>query len=171
MITILGAKGTISNVENMLETVASLSKEHALSIQLLDAKMVYGEMHLQSAIHHAQRAFERQDSISATLAMEILLYASGEYQIKIALDKMGLKPNTSEQQIAVVVVGDGDQTPKLITELLAKLELVQDDSVLDGDAEVLKRFGIAQPEIEAVHPDKIGELILERVAMVDVKKK
>ncbi len=171
MIAIIGAMGTIPDLESALKTINSYAEEHNLAIQLLDAKMVYGKMHLRSAIHHAQRAFERQDSISTTLAMEILLYAAGEYQIKIALDKMGLKPSLHEQQIAIVVVGGGDQSPEVITEILSNLDLVRDDSVLEGDAEVLKRFGILQPEIDAVHPDKIGDLILERVAMVDVKKK
>ena len=171
MITIIGARGKIEDLEAMLVKLNDFSKSHNLTIQLLDAKMVYGKMHLQSAVHHAQRAFERQTSISTTLAMEILLYAAGEYQIKIALEKIGLKAGGHEQNIAIVMVSDEDQSPEVIDELLSNLDLVRDDSVLDGDAEVLKRFGILQPEIEAVHPDKIGDLILERVAMVDIKKK
>ncbi len=170
MIAIIGAKGTIPDIELALKTINSYADEHKITVQLMDANMVYGKPHLQSAVDHALRAFERDDSISSTLAMEILLYASGEYQIRVALDKLGLKSSEIEQQVAMVIVSDqesGDMTP----ELLSKLNLTQDDSVLEGDAEVLKRFGVSDAEIGAVLPDNVGDLILERVAMVDIKKK
>jgi KEOPS complex subunit Cgi121 len=170
MIAIFGAKGTIPDIESALKTINSYAEESSITVQLMDANMVYGKPHLQSAIDHALRAFERDDSISSTLAMEILLYASGEYQIRVALDKIGLKSSNNEQQVAIVIVSDLEPE-KMLPELLTRLELVQDDSVLEGDAEVLKRFGISEAEIGAVLPDKIGDLVLERVAMVDIKKK
>jgi KEOPS complex subunit Cgi121 len=170
MITITGAKGIIPDIEYALKITNSYADEHKITIQLMDANMVYGKQHLQSAVDNALRSFERDDSISSTLAMEILLYASGEYQIRNALEKMGLKSAEVEQQIAMVLVADQDPD-QLVQELFSKLDLVQDDSVLDGDVEVLKRFGITDAEIDAILPKKVGDLILERVAMVDIKKK
>jgi len=170
MIAIIGAKGTIPDIEHALKTINSFAEEHKITVQLMDANMVFGKLHLQSAVDHALRAFERDESISSSLAMEILLYASGEYQIRVALDKMGLKSAEDEQHVAIVIVSD-QESEKIITDLLSKLDLTQDDTVLDGDIEVLKRFGISEAEINAIPPDKVGDLILERVAMVDVKKK
>ena len=71
-----------------------------------------------------------------------------------------------------MIVSEGDsEYSEVISNLLSELNLVQDDSVLEGNIEVLKRFGISKTEIDVVHPDKLGDLILERVAMVDIKKK
>ena len=48
--------------------------------------------------------------------------------------------------------------------------MTQDASVLEGDRETLKRFGITGLEIRTVPEAKYGDLILEKVAMVDVIK-
>jgi tRNA threonylcarbamoyladenosine modification (KEOPS) complex Cgi121 subunit len=112
--------------------------------------------------------FDQNRAISDTLGMEILLYAAGEYQIKNALAKLGIKEDTSK--IAIILVGALCDPEQKIKELLMKLGLYHDDDVLTGDQSALERFGISQEELAAVPREQWMELILERVALLDIRK-
>ncbi|GAG37349.1 unnamed protein product, partial [marine sediment metagenome] len=102
-----------------------------------------------------------------SLGMEILLYASGERQLKLAIPKMGIKKGKGN--IAFVFT-NGKISDKLVNEILKHLTLKRDDKVLDGDRNTLKKFGLKETEIETVKKAKYGNLILEKVAMVDIIK-
>ena len=49
-------------------------------------------------------------------------------------------------------------------------DLERDDKVLEGDSNTLKKFGITTTELKALSESKYGDIILEKVAMVDVIK-
>ena len=130
--------------------------------------MIFGERHLISAIEHAKRSIDRKTNTTKSLEMEILLYASGERQLKLAIPKMGVKKGTAN--IAFVFIKDSKITDQMINELLKQLSLIQDDKVIEGDENTLKKFGITENETGTVTKDKYGNLILEKVAMVDIIK-
>ena len=104
MLKIIGAKGSIQNVDSFLQQVSSFAQNHNVVIQAFDADMIYGKNHLISAVEHAVRAMERKTNTTNSLAMEILLYAAGERQLKLAIPKMGVKKGNAN--IAFVVVDD-----------------------------------------------------------------
>ena len=174
MITVIGAKGTIQDVEVFLQQLLAFSTEENLVIQALDAAVVYGKDHLISATQHAQRAFEQHTNSTNTLALEILLYAAGERQIQKAIKKMGVKKG--KQTIAFVIVGKTKRSTKgkpfdtIRDSLLQMLALTGDDTVLEGTNDTLKRFGITDQEKRSVPEDHYGDLILEKIALVDVIK-
>jgi len=58
----------------------------------------------------------------------------------------------------------------VVGEILEALNLIRDDKVLEGDIDTLRKFGITQQELMTVPKNKHGNLILEKVAMVDVIK-
>ncbi|MEE9151342.1 MAG: KEOPS complex subunit Cgi121 [Thermoplasmata archaeon] len=164
---IIGCTGKIESVEKFIQKARAFtpnydSKDEIL-LQFLDADKVLGKEHILSAVEHAERAFKRKKNISETMAMEILLYAAGEPQISTALAKIGLKEGC--ERIAVIADIELD-----IEGLLAHLDLKRDDEVLEYKDFKLREFGISDVEILAVDKTKIKDLVLERVAMVDVKK-
>ncbi len=166
-IQIIGAKGSIKSKEDFLKKVhdfvTNSPKEKVTVLQFLCADLVCGRQHLKAAIQHAQRAFLRGNAISETLAMEILLYAAGEVQISSALAKMGISDGCDN--VALVAGEDID-----ISALVAHLDLQLDDSVLECSEAKVRKFGIGAYEISAAGKEGIVELVLERVAMVDVRK-
>ena len=91
MLKIIGAKGDIQDVDNFLKKVESFAQNHNIIIQAINADLIYGKNHLISAVEHAVRAMDRKTNTTNSLEMEILLYASGERQLKIAIPKMGVK--------------------------------------------------------------------------------
>ena len=101
---------------------------------------------------------------------EGLLFDCGEgtqRQLKIAIPKMGVKKGNAN--IAFVFTA-GKVSDQMISNILGQLSLVRDDNVIDGDIDTLKKFGISENEINTVTKAKYGDLILEKVAMVDIIK-
>jgi KEOPS complex subunit Cgi121 len=167
MISIIGAKGLIDDVDVFLSVIKSLSEKYDLVIQVFNADLIYGKDHLLSSYEHAKRAVNRKLNITKSLGMELLLYASGERQIKKALDKIGIKKNSVN--LAILIHGRSI-SEGLINKILQQLKLTRSDMVLDGDIETLYKFGLPKEEIQTVSNDKYGDLILEKVANVDLIK-
>ena len=169
MIKIFGAKGNIQNVDSFLDKVIKFRKEKELIIQAFNADVIYDKEHLISAFKHAKRAFKNKTNSTNSLEMEILLYSSGERQLKLAIPKMGVVSGNSN--VGFIFVKDKVMsTDRIIDEFLNYVSLKRDDKVLLGNADTLKKFGIKKNEIQTVREDKYGHLILEKVALVDIIK-
>jgi len=167
MIKIVGAKGIIQDVDGFLEKVLSFSEKQHVVVQVFNADTIYGRNHLISAVEHAVRATQERTNTTNSLSMEIMLYASGERQLKLAIPKMGVRKGKG--RIAFVFT-NGKISDKIVDDLLKELVLERDDKVLEGDRDTLKKFGLTDAEIRTVTKDKYGDLILEKVAMVDIIK-
>lgn len=162
-VEIIGCK-KISNIEKCLEIAKKFSNERGIIVQLMDADMVYGKDHLISAVEHASRAFEEGRNSSSSLSMEILLYASGKKQIKNAIQFSGIK----ERKSAIAVIAGKKISKDVVKELMHRLNVERDDSVIQKKEKTLNKFGFSLEEIGATN--KPEDLILEKVAMVDIMK-
>lgn len=157
----------IPDINEFLHTLNDIASGHGIVIQAIDADKTAGNEHIISAVNKAVRAVQRSRSISDNLSIEILLYASGNRQIKKALS-MGIR--NGRNNLIMVAVGE-DVLEKAISELE---NLVKETDVVGYTHEkrdaIISFFGITESEIAAVGEDKIPELVLERVALVDVWK-
>ncbi|NLX47647.1 MAG: hypothetical protein GXY70_05730 [Euryarchaeota archaeon] len=147
---------------------ALLGKASALEadIVLMDADKVCGADHLRSAVFHARRAFERGTNSANTLGMEVILYASGERQISKAKDKMGLHEGTERVALVILEPQDAD-----LDRILREMSLERDDELLKCDLAKGEAFGIGQGELATVGEAMLPDLVLERVAFVEVLKR
>jgi KEOPS complex subunit Cgi121 len=170
MIKVIGAKGKIKDIYNFLEKINYFAKKNNLLIQSFDADLVFGKNHIISAAEHALRSFERKTNTTNSLEKEILLYASGERQLKLAIPKIGVK--SGNVKIVIVLLNNINKkiSNHTIDDLLKLVSLNRDDKVLEGDENTLKRFGIKEKELKTVNKVKYCDLILEKVAMVDIIK-
>ena len=145
-------------MEGMLKPAAAAGVE----VLVARADMVFGTDHLRSALYHAKRAMRERTNASDSLAMETLLYASGERQLSSAIKKMSVDARTKELVVAQLSggklsVGHGWSELK--------------ESPGDISRDRLLRFCIGERELET-HGHRGGvELVLERVAAVDILKK
>jgi len=174
MIVVIGAYGIIKNIDSFVQHLLLFSKKENLVIQAFDATGIYGKEHLISATIHAQRAFEQGRNSTNSLGLEILLYAAGERQIQKAIKNLGVKKG--KQQIAFILTNDMAQKTNrrikkaVIKRLLEMFHLISDDTVLEGNRNTLKRFGITSQELSTLPESNYGNLILEKIALVDVIK-
>jgi KEOPS complex subunit Cgi121 len=170
---IAGARGQCQNKDDLIKQLKTLGTKFNITLQLFDARLVYGQDHIRSAIVHADRALANRTNLADDIAIEIMLYASGERQIKQALVKMGLKEDTDEFGFVLYSSSDThsrEHLTDLCEKILGELQFERDDSVLDGNRSVLERFGIPNKELETIPQSNWLKLILERVAMVDIIK-
>ncbi|HDO19698.1 MAG TPA: hypothetical protein ENG74_03125 [Thermoplasmatales archaeon] len=176
MIHVFGANGRVKDMERLISKLSDISSDRKVVIQVMDADMVYSKNHVISAVHHAIRAFRNGTNSTRRLSMEIMLYAAGERQIGNAIRKMGIKED-SERLVFVFVsslpdIGEasGRLDDNEARRIIADLGFELDDGVIYGNKETLRKFGISDMEIRTVSKDKYEDLILEKVAMVDIIK-
>ena len=161
--TVIGARGPVADSKVAVRTAQEWAAAHGGEVQLFDADFVLGPAHLLVAAERAERAFAAGTAAGTSTAVEALLYASGERQIGQALRKMGVKDGGDR----VAILGWRIASE----ELLPTLHLTRDDSVLAFDEPKLRRFGFTDLELQTV-PGRLWEdLVLERVALVEIAKR
>ncbi|RLF41959.1 MAG: hypothetical protein DRN12_01820 [Thermoplasmata archaeon] len=170
-LNIVGGKVDIINLNDFMNSIKKFSDKYDIIIQTFDANLIYGRDHILSAVSHAIRSMEERRNRTNSLGMEILLYAAGERQLKNAISKIGVKEGENKDIILLLLdLSNKYNLSKITSEILGTLGIHRDDSVIDGDLETLIRFGIKQEEIDTITKHKYGDLILEKIALVDVMK-
>jgi tRNA threonylcarbamoyladenosine modification (KEOPS) complex Cgi121 subunit len=144
-------------------------------VQLLDASLIAGYEHLQFAVLNALNAFAGHVCISSNLAIEIILYASAQRQIKEALRLMGVQPST--RKVAVVILTrTKEQSSKRLRAVSRLIGCQRDDRVIDLAQKKLEGiknlFGISSVELEAKAKRRGSEkqalidLVIEHMALL-----
>jgi KEOPS complex subunit Cgi121 len=161
------------SVENFLKANRKQTQQ-AVEVQFFDAQLIATAEHLYFAVLNALHSFKTQTNTSKSVAMETILYASGQGQIQKAIQCSGLK--FQSKSMAVVIVGaDRNQTDTMLKEITRCVGSEPNDAVLklnDDKVECIKRtFGITDKEINAVTKDgdaaqSVVDLVLERVALL-----
>ncbi len=172
MYLIFGAKGLIEESTELIDKILVFSKKKDIIIQIFDSDLIFGKNHLITSIEHAIRAIERKKNTTNSLAMEILLYASGERQLKHAIKKMGIKNNTKNFAFIMMnkINNNIKLSNKLINELIEFLSLKRCDDVLNSDKNKLKKFGIENNLLKTITKDDYENLVIEKVALIDIIK-
>lgn len=144
--------------ERLVETASRAECE----VLVLRADLVFGYDHLRSALYHAKRAIREGRNSSESLAMETLLYASGERQLSTAIDKMSADASSDRVIVAQLTGSKTISDPSW-----EPMDRMKDE----WKPEDLARFGVSMEEMATVSPDRALDLVLEKVASVDVLKK
>jgi KEOPS complex subunit Cgi121 len=161
-IQFIGCKSKIEDANEFIDRIKAFESKHDIKMQAMNAELIFGKDHLSSAKEHAIRAFERNENACDTLPMEVMLYASGEVQIKTVLKKMGLKTGTK----GIVIIFDGDADKN---RMLEALNLKEDEKVIEPDLSKISDFGI-KGRISKMDTTEAVNLVLEKVALVDLYK-
>jgi KEOPS complex subunit Cgi121 len=176
-VLIAGFRGAkILEVEEFLKTVKS--EVGTVEVMFANAELIATWQHLYFAVLNALNAFKSGYNISKSLAVEVLLYASAQRQIRKAVEILGIKPATSK--IAAVIINDAAYRTKLAFSKIAKIiGGKRDDTILELSGEKIETirgvFDISESELEAVIgksglEDAIIKLVLERVALLAVQR-
>ncbi|WP_049969198.1 KEOPS complex subunit Cgi121 [Haladaptatus cibarius] len=157
---------TIDDLDDFLSHIGDIADESDCAIQAFDARYVAGRDHLESAVEHANRAFDRGENVARDRAVEILLYAAGRRQINQGLE-MGV--STGKQQVVVVV--DGKQEDDENKAVAAIFDLIEPaDTLGNPDCEIIfDFFDVSERELAATSAS-LTDLVCERVALLEVEK-
>lgn len=162
----------INDVEKFLQEIRE--KRTDVAMQFFDAKFVATWQHLYFAALNALKAFENENNISRSIAMESMVYASAQRQIQKAMNLLGIKPDSSE--IAVLVIGEKSESTKSVLPLILKqVRGEHDDTVLELSKRkivaIRKIFAISNLEMETTmqkddSEKALTELVIERMALL-----
>ncbi|WP_254766308.1 KEOPS complex subunit Cgi121 [Salinilacihabitans rarus] len=156
----------IDDLDEFVARLGEIGDRHGTTVQAFDARYVVDHAHLERAVELADRAIERGENVARDRAVEILLYAAGRRQIDRALE-MGV--DEGENRVVVLVDGDDDDGEE---GAIADLEaLVDPGPALDQHDETTLQsfFGVTDAELAATDAT-LGDLVRERVALLDVEK-
>ena len=163
----------IEDTEEFLEKICR-KKWSNVEIQFFDAKLVATWQHLYFAVLNALTVFKNKENISKSLAMETMLCASAQRQIRKATELVGIKRDSSE--IAVLIIGERPETVESTLSMVSKyVKAKLDDTVLDLSGEkiatIQEAFGISDFEVKTiVKKDELGraltDLVIERMALL-----
>ncbi|HPS90974.1 MAG TPA: KEOPS complex subunit Cgi121 [Methanothrix sp.] len=145
----------------LISAIKDLQSIHNCIVQALDADKIASERHIRFAVEKALAAFSEQRNVAKDAGMEIMRYAAGEKQIERALF---MRVSDRTERIALVLVGrpplpDGWELSGIID---------QDGNGCQFCAKsLMEAFNISPEELSAVGEERIEDLVIERVALVD----
>jgi len=161
----------ISNIDLLLNRIRE--KASGCQVQIFDAKMIAGLDHLYFAVLNALKAVDSRNRISSSLAMEILLYASGQHQIDKAIRTLGVKEGSS--QIVAIVLSEAEkksiETMLKISEIIGGEPCDEVINLTDEKFQIIKStFGISDAELEATlrksKEEALTSILIERSALL-----
>ncbi len=173
-VAILGLRGVkIDNVEGFIDEVNKRLRN--VVVQFFNARLVAGWEHLYFAALNALTAFKNKSNVSKSLAMEALLYASAQHQIKKALELFGIKPHTTD--VAVLILAEELKGVNEAIGAILELTSAQEDDVVlkltEEKFDVMKRaFGISDLELKVrlsrgiLKEDALKDLVIEHMALL-----
>ena len=148
--------------EDFMRKTSEMARNSGSQVLVLKGDLVFGSDHVRSAFYHARKAIEEGRNASDSIAMETLLYSSGERQLSAAIKKMSVDKET--ESVAVVNLSGAHLKPGQDWREMPRIPSAVDPADL-------RRFGISDSELGTVSEERAVELVLERVAAVDILKK
>jgi tRNA threonylcarbamoyladenosine modification (KEOPS) complex Cgi121 subunit len=163
----------IKNIDQFLYQVNKRKPSDA-EIQFFDGEAIATWQHLYFAALEALVAFQNGKNLSKSVAMESMLYASAQTQIKIATKTIGIMPST--RNVSVLIISDAKKSVRKTLQLTSKmLEAKPDDSVQElttrKERVIRMRFRISRTELETTKRksatgNAMVDLVIERMALL-----
>lgn len=162
--------------QDALLALAKTLAPNIMACQFLDSSLVAGTGHLLSAAQNALNAHLGGYPVARSLDVEIILYASCQPQIGIALETLGVKDDL--QSIALVVVGDTEeQVHDCVVGAISAIgpeispSFAASESRIDA---IMNHFEIGHEEVNAISVsrkmahryDALSRCVSSRVSMV-----
>jgi len=161
------ARINVDDCAEFLHTIQLIARRHSTHIVCFNADNIAGRWHAEAAIHYAQRSFFSGRSISNSFEMEALLFAAGSRQCDIAA-LFGIHAHEN-----VMFICSCPASEWVWNDLSHHMLFVNEmwDEISPEKEERLKSFfGITQEELTLVGRARIVDLVLERLALLEVNR-
>ncbi|MFA6224708.1 MAG: KEOPS complex subunit Cgi121 [Methanoregula sp.] len=162
---IRAAISTIEDRASFLHTLRTTAETYDSHIICFNADMLAGMRHAHTAMCHAVRSYNMGTMVSNTIEMEALLYAAGSRQCSLAAP-FGV--HVGENHLYVCCYPTSDVVWNALTPII---HVVEDSwSCIDSQKQVnlVDLFGITQEELTTTKGDRIIDLVIERIALLEV---
>ena len=156
---------------------AARREQQDTAMQLFNAELVATWQHLYFAALNALTAFSNKSNISKNVAMEVMLYASAQRQIRKAIALVGVKRDSAH--VAAVIIGENPEAVKTVLSAVSKrIGAEPDETVLelskDKVQSIREAFDVSERELETVMAkgdvqQALVNLVVERMALLSTQ--
>jgi len=156
---------TVDDPADLLVAIRAIAEKYSTHIILFDQDRMAGRTHAEAALAHAARSCREQRMIARTFEMEALLYAAGSRQCTVG---RGFGIHEGENHCYVCLC---PEVPEAWNALSAHLTMTPDQEEMispEKQARLMDLFSITRAELGVVGEDRLSELVLERVALLEV---
>lgn len=124
-------QSTWKNQESLINAIQSVEEED-INIQIFNSGKIIAPKHLYYAVYFAEQAFALSSNISKNKSIEYLIYASGQRQIKNAIEKVGFLIQNGHDKYAYIVISAPTQEKinNKFSELLSVLNAIAVEDAL-----------------------------------------
>lgn len=159
-------RGRVDDVDALLAALDETAQRYEVFLQACDASWVFDAAHAESAYVHARRAHDRGEAASRTVGGEFLRYLTGKRQVGTAIEAGGVK----EGQETFVLIAAGAKAGAAVWRFLDTTGRRRDPAGVGPNEDALDRLGVTEEERQAAPRDEWADLVLERVALVDLER-
>jgi KEOPS complex subunit Cgi121 len=155
----------VTGCSGFLARIREIAATRGTHIICFNADLMAGRAHVDAALRRALRAVRSGTAISSTLEMEALLSAAGNRQCSIA-ERFGIHEGLNRAYVCTCPPAEA-----AFRDLPALMEFVEEDwEALPAEKVERLRvaFGITPGEIKAAGAGRFQDLVLERVALLEV---
>jgi len=165
----------IADAEGFLK--ATRREQQDTAVQFFNAELVATWQHLYFAVLNALTAFRNKTNISKSVAVEVMLYASAQRQIRKAIALIGFKRDSAA--VAAVIIGESPHAVKAVLSSVSKRVCSEpDETVLALSTakmhNIRRAFSISEREMETVVKagdvkQALVDLVIERAALLSTQ--
>ncbi len=154
----------VDRCAGFLGRTRAIGISHGTAVICFNADLMAGAVHAAAAVTRALRAVRSGSAISASLEMEALLSAAGSRQCSAA-ERFGIHEGENRAYVCLC-----PPVAAAWEELEAVMEFTEDPGTISGEKKkrLMEAFGITREELAAAGTDRITDLVLERVALLEV---
>jgi KEOPS complex subunit Cgi121 len=157
----------IANKASFLQKIQEIADPLGVHLICFDACNCTGSMHVCTAVMRAARSFASGSPIARTFEMEALLYAAGSRQCSIA---SGFGVHEGKNSLYVCCYPEKPEAWDLVAGIMRLLPVPDVPPDQAKSRHLMDLFGITEGELSVAGRENLEELILERVAMLDVNR-
>ncbi len=158
----------VADNQGFLQKLREIGKENKCTLICFNRDTIAGRRHVETALRFACRSFNSDSPISRSIEVEALLYAAGTRQTGL-IGSFGIHPGNNECYLGILPpIQDAEK-------ILHRFITFVDDEDWDDLSKkkidhLLKLFEISKEEIQVIGNERVTDLILERVALLNVNR-
>ena len=156
---------TVHDRDANLRLIQEIGGRFSVNIICFDAEMLAGREHADAAIQHAWRSIISPKPISNSFEMEALLFAAGSRQCSVAAS-FGI--HEGENKMFICMYPPHEESWKVLSHYMRFVPETWNECSPQKVARLISLFGITKDELETVGHSHLKDLILERIALLEV---
>lgn len=161
-------RGMVSGLKSFLADLRAIGSRHGCSIVCFNREAMAGRRHVREAVRHAVRSVSSGTLISRSPEVEALLFAAGTRQTGL-IGPFGVHEGENECYLCLI-----PPSPDARTELTPLMASADDEDWKGIPPEkrkyLMSLFAITEEEIALCGEERLEDLVIERVALLEINR-